>query len=78
MSFTSFLTDEYIFHFTKRITFLEYIFPDKKIRFSPSKNCNDPREYNNFTIEMAGFSYGFSSGFAKKRNKINKMIKFDF
>ena len=37
-------TSEYIYHYTSVDTLLKYILPQKRLRFSPLENTNDPEE----------------------------------
>ena len=46
LTFTNPLSDtsEYIYHYTSVDTLLKYILPQKRLRFSPLENTNDPEE----------------------------------
>jgi len=45
------LSDDALFHFTNRITFMEKIIPNNCFLLNQLKNTNDPQEYRNYEFE---------------------------
>jgi len=57
--------NEFVYHYTKLRTFLHYILPQGKLRFSKFANANDPLEYKNWVFDFgtrSQFKSDFNSG----------------
>lgn len=48
------IVSDLVYHYTKKTIALEYIISTRKIRFSPLKYTNDPREYKEWTFVLSG------------------------
>jgi len=47
------LSDDTLFHFTDRITFLEKILPSNLFLLNQLKNTNDPQEYKKYDFHAS-------------------------
>jgi Protein of unknown function (DUF2971) len=48
----------FLHHYTSLDTALAYILPRQELRLNPFRNTNDPREYKDFSIRLAGIPVG--------------------
>jgi hypothetical protein len=51
---------DWLFHYTRLETALEYILPKLTMRLSPFSRMRDPREYSDWSVPTAGFIDGVS------------------
>ena len=67
------LSDDVLFHFTDRITFLEKILPSNFLLLNQLKNTNDPQEYKKY--EFGATTHRDLASDLKIRNEINDYYK---
>jgi hypothetical protein len=64
-------------HYTSRVSALEYILPSRKIRFSPIRETNDPREYKERVLSITGtidVEEDIKKNFSNAQNLLQQMV----
>lgn len=72
--------EDLIFHYTNYPVAIEEILFKKKLRFSPLKNTNDPREYKDVKFQAVGYNWDekTDSAISKITKFINEKVRNDY
>lgn len=67
------MDSDFLYHYTKLENAIEFILPERQLRFNHLNNTNDPREYKSFIFAASYWNTGMIPDI-EKQNEINSDI----